>query len=245
MRARLAFAVAAQLQPDILLVDEVLAVGDLAFQRKCIAHLLAFVEGGGALILVSHSPHQVQAVCRRGLVLESGRCTFEGTAVEAASRHLEAQRSAYVPGQVDVGQAPDPVMIGDLLVRAPDGGEPSSEGPADIVIRFTSQEAYEAIVGISVWTADQMVCVAGAINPEAISIAPGPGEVRARIDRLPLTAGGYTLGAIVVDQHTLQPLGMVGFQSAPRTLTVTDDPSVYSNGHAIMRQLTTLDVTWL
>lgn len=245
MAARLAFAVAAQLKPDILLVDEVLAVGDLSFQRKCIAHLLEFIDAGGALVLVSHSVHQVQAICRRGILLEKGKLTFDGDAVEAAARHLDNQRKAYVPGKIGVGVAPDPVAIDELLVVAPDGGEPNAEGPAEFIMRYTANDDYEAIIGVSIWTADQMVCVAGAVRPDPISIPPGPGEIRARIERLPLTAGGYTLGAMVVDKVTLQPLGTVGFRNAPRTLTVNEEVSLMGNGRAIMQQLTTLDVTWL
>ncbi len=245
MTARLAFAIAAQLDPEVLLVDEILAVGDLAYQRKCIAHLLAYIDRGGALILVTHSMHQVQAVCRRGMVLERGRCTFEGTAVEAASRHLEGQRLAYRPGQAAVGRPPDPVAIEDVLVQRPGGGDPRAGGPAEIVIRFAALEPYEVIVGVSVWTADQLVCVAGAMREDAVAVEAGPGEIRARIARLPLTAGGYTLGAALVDRVTMQPLGMLGFQDAPRTLQVGDEASFVANSQAMKSQLTTLDVEWL
>ena len=79
MVARLAFAVAAHVEPDVLLIDEVFAVGDNAFQRKCVRHLQSFLERGGSLVLVSHNTFQIQSTCRRGLLLEHGRCTFAGT----------------------------------------------------------------------------------------------------------------------------------------------------------------------
>ena len=82
MKARLAYALATRLKPDLLLVDEALAVGDMHFQRKCIAHMRDYVEKGGALLLVSHNTYQIQAVCNRGLLLERGRIVHAGTAVE-------------------------------------------------------------------------------------------------------------------------------------------------------------------
>jgi len=65
MKARLSYAVAAHLNPEVLLVDEVLAVGDISFQRKCVNHMLKYLDSGGALIFVSHSPYQIQSVCQR------------------------------------------------------------------------------------------------------------------------------------------------------------------------------------
>ena len=72
MKARLGFAVAAHLSPDLMLVDEVLAVGDVGFQRKCIHHMEAYLNNGGALIFVSHNMHLVQSICQSCLVLEKG-----------------------------------------------------------------------------------------------------------------------------------------------------------------------------
>ncbi len=69
MYVRLAFAVAVHTDPDILLVDEVLAVGDEAFQRKCMERIAQFREEGRTIILVSHSAQQVAELCDRGIVL--------------------------------------------------------------------------------------------------------------------------------------------------------------------------------
>lgn len=72
MRMRLGFATAIGLTPDLLLVDEVLAVGDIAFQRKCANHIRSYLDDGGALVLVTHSVLAVQAICSEALVLEVG-----------------------------------------------------------------------------------------------------------------------------------------------------------------------------
>ena len=73
MQARLTYAVAAHMTPDVLLVDEVLAVGDIAFQHKCFTHMQRYLDAGGSLLFVSHNPYQIQAICRRGIVLEKGQ----------------------------------------------------------------------------------------------------------------------------------------------------------------------------
>jgi ABC-type polysaccharide/polyol phosphate transport system ATPase subunit len=78
MEARLAFAVAVCLQPDVLLLDEVLAVGDQAFRDRCQARLRAFHAGGGTLILVSHEMDQIRKLCTRAVWLEQGTLRMDG-----------------------------------------------------------------------------------------------------------------------------------------------------------------------
>jgi homopolymeric O-antigen transport system ATP-binding protein len=78
MEARLAFAVAVCLQPDVLLLDEVLAVGDQAFRERCLARLRAYHARGGTLILVSHEMDQVRQLCSRAVWLEQGAIRMDG-----------------------------------------------------------------------------------------------------------------------------------------------------------------------
>jgi ABC-type polysaccharide/polyol phosphate transport system ATPase subunit len=78
MEARLAFAVAVCLQPDILLLDEVLAVGDQAFRERCLARLRAYHERGGTLILVSHEVEQIRELCSRAVWLDRGEMRMDG-----------------------------------------------------------------------------------------------------------------------------------------------------------------------
>lgn len=88
MYVRLAYAVAANLEPDVLLVDEVLAVGDAAFQRKCIRHMKTYVENGGCLIVVSHTPPLLEMVCNKSLVLHQGRVDFAGPISDGMDRYF-------------------------------------------------------------------------------------------------------------------------------------------------------------
>ncbi len=87
MYTRLAFAVAAHLEPEVLVVDEVLAVGDAAFQRKCLGRMREVTSQGRTVLFVSHNLAAVQALCSRALLLEGGRLVADGTASEVSARY--------------------------------------------------------------------------------------------------------------------------------------------------------------
>jgi ABC-type polysaccharide/polyol phosphate transport system ATPase subunit len=87
MQARLGFALAVNLDPDILLVDEVLAVGDEAFQRKCEEQINRFRAQGKTIVFVSHSPEAVKAICNRACLLDNGKLLFLGKADEVMQRY--------------------------------------------------------------------------------------------------------------------------------------------------------------
>src|SRR2546428_6295760 len=90
MYVRLAFAVAAHLEPDILIVDEVLAVGDAAFQQKCLGKMQNVAKEGRTVLFVSHSLEVVEHICRRGFVLEAGTLAFGGTSKGAIDYYLQS-----------------------------------------------------------------------------------------------------------------------------------------------------------
>src|SRR3989454_186577 len=88
MYLRLAFAVAAHLEPEIILVDEVLAVGDAAFQKKCLGKMGDITEQGRTGLFVSHNMGAVASLCQTGLVLDAGRIRFVGPVTEAVELYL-------------------------------------------------------------------------------------------------------------------------------------------------------------
>ena len=97
MYVRLAFSVAAHLEPDILLVDEVLAVGDAEFQRKCMGKMRDVADTDGTVVFVSHNLNAVQRLCARALLFDSGRLEMDGAPGEVAARYLER----WGPDQTD------------------------------------------------------------------------------------------------------------------------------------------------
>lgn len=119
MYVRLAFAVAAHLDPDILLVDEVLAVGDLAFQTKCLKKLGTLAQSGRTALFVSHNMGAVENLCRKVIVLERGRVAFSGNVRDGVSYYVrEARRETALSHSIDLtGSTGRPPSCRRLLHR--------------------------------------------------------------------------------------------------------------------------------
>jgi ABC-type polysaccharide/polyol phosphate transport system ATPase subunit len=117
MYVRLGFAVAVNVDPEILVVDEVLAVGDERFQRKCLDRIESFRDEGRTILFVSHAPEQVRAICDRAVVLHNGRKIGEGEPGDMIGVFRDALLSAG--GQLGLDDAE--VAPGEALEVAPDG----------------------------------------------------------------------------------------------------------------------------
>src|SRR5581483_8188944 len=134
MYVRLAFAVAAHLNPEILIVDEVLAVGDIAFQKKCLGKMNEVSRGGRTVLFVSHNMAAVENLCKRGVVLEKGRVAFDGNSKDAVHRYLNTlSGSQNASGHaIDLSGATDRrSMVEPLLKRIEfytEGDRPVIEG---------------------------------------------------------------------------------------------------------------------
>ncbi|MFZ5866781.1 MAG: ABC transporter ATP-binding protein [Thermodesulfobacteriota bacterium] len=156
MYVRLAFAVATHIEPDILLIDEVLAVGDAAFQQKSIAKTKELVAGGRAVIFVSHSMHSIQEFCKRAISLNRGMITLEGPAgtvveqymnwaVDGATGKLKWKDVQRAPGTGDV-------RLLALSLESRDGSQKRVFGwDEDVLVRityrvFTAPATYNARV---------------------------------------------------------------------------------------------------
>lgn len=123
MHLRLAFALAAHLQPEILLIDEVLAVGDAQFQRKCLGKMEDVAAGGRTVLFVSHNLSAVKELCTTGLVLSHGRLLFQGPVVEAISRYTQSTGELSVANSHEGWQQLrllKPAMQGEWLVQPDD-----------------------------------------------------------------------------------------------------------------------------
>ncbi|HEX6100131.1 MAG TPA: ABC transporter ATP-binding protein [Thermoanaerobaculia bacterium] len=237
MKARLAYALAAHLQPDVLLVDEVLAVGDIAFQRKCAAHMRAYLDAGGSLLLVSHNTWHIQSLCERGILLDRGRVTFAGTAVETLNAMLEPRAGAPAAS----GAADGPFAIEEVRTEP---REARTGEPLRITLRYRAAEGAEVLWGFSIWTPDLWVCVAGEHDMTPRTISPGEGELTCVIPRLPLVGGRYVLRAGIVDVATRQPLALYGWEGGGTVVDVRSEAGLQSNMQMTLHQLVTIDVEW-
>jgi lipopolysaccharide transport system ATP-binding protein len=204
MKLRLAFGVIASRRPQLLILDEVLAVGDIGFREKCEARIAEMRDAGTSLVLASHSADEVAATCRRALWLHKGDVLALGDAAETVERYEDAARATTLSRTpADVGDG----RIGsqELAVTAvavnghPAGTAGTSVRSGDaldvtVEVRGAGAPVDDPIVALTVRRADDGV-VALDLSSEAAGIRLGPGvrhaTVRLRVDRLELAAGRY------------------------------------------------------
>jgi lipopolysaccharide transport system ATP-binding protein len=145
MKVRLGFAVAAFLEPEILLIDEVLAVGDAEFQKKCLGKMSEIGQGGRTIVFVSHSMPAILRLCDRAILLDHGRVVIDGPTHEVVRRYLESG-----PGRTSSREWTDPATApGDDVARlksvrvVPEGGGPAEEidirRPIDIEVEYWTE----------------------------------------------------------------------------------------------------------
>jgi lipopolysaccharide transport system ATP-binding protein len=121
MSVRLAFAVAAHLEPEILLVDEVLAVGDAEFQRRCLGRMEDLSESGRTVVFVSHQMQAVSQLCDRAILLEKGSVTLDGPSGDVVAHYLQSVGgSGSTRSWPDVEDAPGDDLVRLLSVRVVD-----------------------------------------------------------------------------------------------------------------------------
>ena len=118
MYARLGFSIASHVDPDVLLVDEVLSVGDAVFRLRCLERMQALARGGTTLVFVTHNLDQMQSICNTAVVLDKGVATFQGPSREAVGHYLQAMSHSYSvnPTDFETGDSP-PVGACDLSLK--------------------------------------------------------------------------------------------------------------------------------
>ncbi len=215
MYVRLAFSVAIHTDPDILLVDEVLAVGDEVFQRKCMDKIRQFQREGRTIILVSHSPEQVAEVCDVAVVLSHGKVAFSGSVGEATKVHREilegrrrevrAEEDAAEDGAI---QTVNPAPAKVTAVRVLDASDSVVDliKPGDSVTVELDVE-FQASVGewnssISIETPQgHQVFGTGTRRMKTVHhpSPAGTSTIRYEIGSLPLAGGQYFINCEIAD----------------------------------------------
>lgn len=216
MYVRLAFAVAIHVDPDILLVDEVLAVGDEAFQKKCLDKIQSFQEEGRTIVLVSHSLGQVESLCTRVVVLGQGSVVFDGDPHEGVKllrsgfetldeaeeakarlererlRDLEAQRIAQLGEVVDIrtSAAERGFVTGDDLTVEVDLDAHEALDGWDVGVTVTNS-AHQMVTGTTAQRA----------GLDVSALPAGRTTLTFGLPALPLGAGDYTITAAFFDGH--------------------------------------------
>ena len=206
MHVRLAFAVAAHLETEILFVDEVLAVGDVAFQRKCLGKMGDVAKSGRTVLFVSHNMGAVKALCTRGLVLEDGRVAFQGDAESSVQRYLAAVLESGPPA-ASVSLADRRRRHSSDLARLEsitllnEAGLPSTifrhNDPMYVRVRFRATQSLRVAVEIFLkGTSGEKIAAFASSHFHGILIESDPSQemtVDLVIPKLPLARGRYVL----------------------------------------------------
>jgi lipopolysaccharide transport system ATP-binding protein len=200
MYVRLAFAVAAHLDPEILVIDEVLAVGDAAFQKKCLGKMGEVAGGGRTVLFVSHNMHAIRQICPQAMWLEDGRIRMTGTSDVVVGQYLDQQNNpADCAAAQFIEDAGKQFQVLAVTMHAP-GGQPvdSIEADDEITLRLecVSREPVPGLYGyLALSTADGMVVLESdsletGSNPFD-NLAPGRHVVDIRIPARTLGHGKY------------------------------------------------------
>jgi lipopolysaccharide transport system ATP-binding protein len=246
MRARLAYSIATNLSPDIFLVDEVLAVGDTEFRQKCLRNMVNYVEDGGSLILVSHTSVQIQSVCDRGIVLDSGKSCFTGTALEALDHYYRSglHRQDQPPARLEPLENADCTIEAVQIDPDPDTGAIRTGREFSLTITAVLQREAEIVASISILARDLLTVVATE-NSGLRCCAPGRHAFRFLIAALPLMPGLFHLRGALREGERLLPLATFGFQDSPRSFLVGGDPTRENVRAQAMAQLVRIEGKWM
>ncbi len=215
MYVRLGFAVAVHIDPDILIIDEVLAVGDAAFQKKCLNRIADFQERGKTILFVSHSAGLIEELCTRSVVLSHGQVVFDGRPGEAVTRlnHMmgvdraETEKDGlatvsfidlFDPG---TGESLEEFQCGgSVVVRATIHWNEPLPGGADLSLHFTSPGVVDAVVEVEpIWHP--------VPQPQ---LSSGQTKLEWVIDALPDIPGDFTVHLAVFSREVLIAHGRVG-----------------------------------
>jgi hypothetical protein len=252
MRARLAYSIATNLSPDIFLVDEVLAVGDFDFRQKCLRQMQGFVEKGGALFFVSHAAPQIQMLCTRGLVLETGRSVFQGSALEALDHYYESDlhRQAKHASQSKAPQfkpPPNPMCrIESVTIEsARPGGEIRTGDEVSIVVAAEFECEVEAFTDIWILARDLITSVAWEESCSPFLCCEGKKSFRFKIPALPLMPGLFHLRAAIREEASKVPLATFGIDNYPARFLVAGSATPKNVIGRSIGQLIRLEGSWL
>jgi len=204
MLVRLGFAVAAHLEPEILLIDEVLAVGDSEFQRKCLGKMSEVAHGHRTVVFVSHNMSAIMNLCHSAVLLDEGRVVYHGTPQGAVEQYLgmiAESRTGFVDLTEHRGRPPamKPVIT-SIAMRG--NGNDSEYGSVihtgdDMVLELTYDTGGEtlnhAFVGIHTSLGERICSVGTHLDPEFHETLCGKGTLQCRLPEICLTAGDYSL----------------------------------------------------
>jgi len=203
MYVRLAFAVAAHLDPEILLVDEVLAVGDLEFQKKCLGRMSEVSKAGRTIVFISHQMSQIRRLCERVLWIDAGQLRLDGAAEAVIGAYEQSALRVSQPEQKEL-PSHDSLWFSKWEVVEPCGAESNtvSNGSEPVSIRIRLHSRQPVRHGLAtVLIHDARGFLISGWSFDRFQLAPGDHDVFLTFPELPLRPGAYSIYFSVHDDH--------------------------------------------
>ena len=223
MVVRLGFAVVASVRPDLLITDEVLAVGDESFQKKCIRWIESYLDQGGTMLMVSHNMYQVQKLCRRALWLDQGVAREYGDVFDVTQAYLAwHERQDAHDAATSAGHAnPELYGVTELRIADDEAGEPRLLMGEELTVSMTlrSPDGRSPVALFGLVRADGTPVYGVASDHEGVELEEGDDgqfHVTIRFPGLNLLPGGY-----VVRGHAMDPEGLRVHDTAEVSFTVS------------------------
>jgi ABC-type polysaccharide/polyol phosphate transport system ATPase subunit len=200
MYMRLGFAIASHVEADVLLLDEVFAVGDEAFQRKCFGKIFEFKQRGGTIVFVSHDASAVERLCDRAILLRNGSVEFDGPTHDAIVRYRRQLAGERDPDERGAGLkewGSGEARIEEVALLGPDGDERTqllAGEPFAIRLRVTAERDVPAPrISFELRDASGLLLAADAQSTSELGWEAGGGVLRFEVERPPLADGRFHL----------------------------------------------------
>jgi lipopolysaccharide transport system ATP-binding protein len=206
MQTRLAFAVAAHFEPEILLVDEVLAVGDLSFQKKCLGKMDGVARDGRTVVFVSHQMNQIRRLCARVIWIEGGRLRMDGTTAEVVSSYESAMSRGDIGERDEKRESGTKTRFLKWQLAQPDeranAHHLDSFGEATVHFDFWLNDTlHRGHHGVALFSADRELIWGRAIDH--LQLQPGLHRISYTFPCLPLRPGPYFWQVSLWQDHDL------------------------------------------
>jgi lipopolysaccharide transport system ATP-binding protein len=228
MFLRLAFSIATASDPDVLIVDEALAVGDQRFQLKCTERISRFVERGGTLVFCSHNLYQVKKLCRQALWLDHGVVQAQGPSAEVCDAYWDRARARVLAGHT--GTSDGQAMLRVVRVEATDGsGRPLTQletgEPMTVHVWLRRMPGSDVVPGcaVGIVRSDGLVCYVASTELDRVTLhqtAPDEFYIALFFPELPLFGGSYACNVATIDSR--RPLIMLDVREGEAPFSIVN-----------------------
>ena len=211
MLVRLGFSVAAHVEPDVLLIDEVLSVGDMAFRKRCLDRMDAMISSGIPVVFVSHDLVALQGVCKRAILLDSGHIRAEGSSREVVEEYEKLMPAGNIGlerfkvPEAGVKDSPEVVSVRVTDVKGDERSSFNLDEPLRVIATLRVPKAIdEPAFAVTIYRADGFYC--GGTNSVVSGVAwprleEGEACLEVTLDRIQVVPGYYTIAIWVVDKR--------------------------------------------